>query len=500
MSDNHKPAGYLYLRNYLKDNGIETLPHFKESYILEKGNNRIEETEQTTRYFYKLSYNPKNEITSHIEFALKYEGVNLQILSELFTLIPESNLYKYIIKTPTSKYTRMIWFLYEWLTENKLDINDLKNVGYIDILNTDNYYTANSIKCKRFAINNNLLGNNKLCPVIRKTPLLENLIASKLDQRAQNLINNIDPIIIKRAIGYLYNKETKSSLEIEKETPNKSRTDRFMKLLYRLNEFEDLSKEFLIEIQNSIVDQRYKETDYRNIQNFIGQTIGLSYEEIYYIPPGENDVKELMDNFIAIYNQIIHSNLHPILIATLFSFGFVYIHPFEDGNGRLHRFLIHYILNKKKFIPENIIFPVSATMLENIKDYDDCLDSFSKPLMTLLRYSFNTNNKLIVDNNRSSFYRYMDMTVIAEYLFNCIEKTIENTFKIEIKFLENYDIAKKEIQDIVDMPDRLIDLFIQITGQNKGKLSKRKKDAHFNKLTDDEIEKLEEVIQEYFLD
>ncbi|MDH3465586.1 MAG: Fic family protein [Gammaproteobacteria bacterium] len=32
--------------------------------------------------------------------------------------------------------------------------------------------------------------------------------------------------------------------------------------------------------------------------------------------------------------------LDPILQAAATAFGFIYIHPFQDGNGRLHRCLI----------------------------------------------------------------------------------------------------------------------------------------------------------------
>jgi hypothetical protein len=34
----------------------------------------------------------------------------------------------------------------------------------------------------------------------------------------------------------------------------------------------------------------------------------------------------------------------PVVAAAILAFGFVYIHPFEDGNGRIHRYLIHHVL------------------------------------------------------------------------------------------------------------------------------------------------------------
>jgi Fic family protein len=36
---------------------------------------------------------------------------------------------------------------------------------------------------------------------------------------------------------------------------------------------------------------------------------------------------------------------------------FVYIHPFDDGNGRLHRYLIHHVLSRTRFTPAGLVLP-----------------------------------------------------------------------------------------------------------------------------------------------
>ena len=36
--------------------------------------------------------------------------------------------------------------------------------------------------------------------------------------------------------------------------------------------------------------------------------------------------------------------LNPVIAAAVLAFGFVYIHPFVDGDGRIHRDLIHHVL------------------------------------------------------------------------------------------------------------------------------------------------------------
>ena len=38
----------------------------------------------------------------------------------------------------------------------------------------------------------------------------------------------------------------------------------------------------------------------------------------------------------------------------------IYVHPFQDGNGRMHRCLIHHVLAERKFTPPGMVFPVSS--------------------------------------------------------------------------------------------------------------------------------------------
>ena len=64
----------------------------------------------------------------------------------------------------------------------------------------------------------------------------------------------------------------------------------------------------------------------------------------------------------------------------------------------------------------------------------------------------------------------------------------------ELNFLANYDNTKKAIQDIIDMPDRLIDQFIQLCLQNNGSLSARKRSAQFYFLTDAELSDMEQAV------
>jgi len=106
------------------------------------------------------------------------------------------------------------------------------------------------------------------------------------------------------------------------------------------------------------------------------------------------------------------------------------------------------------------------------------------------------NNLDGVTRETACWYQFMDMTVQSEALYEFVNKTIEEELVEELSFLVNYDNTKKAIQDIIDMPDRLIDLFIQLCLQNNGSLSARKKSAHFDFLTDEELAAMQQAVRD----
>lgn len=185
----------------------------------------------------------------------------------------------------------------------------------------------------------------------------------------------------------------------------------------------------------------------------------------------------------------------PVIHAAAIAYGFVFMHPFEDGNGRIHRFLIHNILARRGFTPKGVMFPISASMLKNPADYDASLEVFSRPLMPLVEYTLDEDGRMTVHNETAVWYRYMDMTPQAEALFRFIEQTIDTELAGELAFIANYDKTKKVVQEIVDMPDRQIDLFIRFCLQNNGRLSARKRTSHFGFLSDEEIVRMEQAVQ-----
>lgn len=93
------------------------------------------------------------------------------------------------------------------------------------------------------------------------------------------------------------------------------------------------------------VRRMIKVGEYKEMPNSVRLTNG---EIFHYAEPFEVPAKmqELMDW----YNDE-KSGLHPITLATIFHHKFVLIHPFDDGNGRLSRLMMNYILLRFGYPP-----------------------------------------------------------------------------------------------------------------------------------------------------
>lgn len=67
-----------------------------------------------------------------------------------------------------------------------------------------------------------------------------------------------------------------------------------------------------------------------------------------FMPPAPVEVYPMLTEFFQWYNKN-KNKLHPIELAALSHLKFVTIHPFGDGNGRVSRLIMNFILNRKKY-------------------------------------------------------------------------------------------------------------------------------------------------------
>jgi hypothetical protein len=442
---------------------------------------------------YPRNYAPK-EPFGDLRFALRYEPVALDVYLAIFQSIDSHQLEEWIRSEPTGIFVRRVWYLYELLMEKQLDVPDVIPSGYIDLLDPKIHITGPRRLVRRQRINDNLLGIGKYSPLVRRTVALTGYMEKGLAQEANTIVKSCDPAILARAVHYLFTKETKSSFAIEGEEPSKDRTERFVTALMKTSGFDATSKDAFVQLQNAIVDSRYAQKNWRTAQNFVSQTLPDYSEDVHFVCPKPEDVPGLMDAWMEMVNRLkLPDGADPVVAAAVAAFGFVFLHPFDDGNGRIHRFLVHHILSKLGFTPQGILFPVSAAMLRDRLAYDQVLEGFSASIMPFIQYDLDLEHGMTVKNDTAQLYRYFDATAQAEYLYRCIEETIHRDLRDEIGFLAVFDAALRATLNIVDMPNRRAALLVRLILQNKGKLSKGKRTS-FAEITDQEVDRIEMAV------
>ncbi len=101
-------------------------------------------------------------------------------------------------------------------------------------------------------------------------------------------------------------------------------------------------------------------------------------------------------------------------------------------------------------------------------------------------------------NETADLYRFFDCTEAAEFLYDCVLRTVEHDLPCEIDYLQRHDQAMTAIMNAVEMPDRLAESLILFIQQNDGTLPKRRRDREFERLTDSEVEMIEGIVVDAF--
>ncbi|MCD6178915.1 MAG: Fic family protein, partial [Bacteroidales bacterium] len=410
-------------------------------------------------------------------FALKYEGVNLLVFSALVKHYSEKELNLLVSVEPTGQYSRRIWFLIEWFLGKELKaIPNLTKKSYVNVIDTSLQYAVKGIKSARHSVVNNLPGTIDFCPLIRKSPKLEQYIAENLSVKKNEYLKGIRKNILLRASAFLLLKDSKASFTIEGESPKSKRAARWGQAIGQAG-MNDLSHEEFDRLQQIVIENpRFVDMGYRKKGGFVGDRDRETLSPIPdHISAKQNDIGRLMNGLIETNNLLLSNEIDAVLAASVIAFGFVFIHPFVDGNGRIHRYLIHHVLAKKQFSQQGLIFPVSASILNHIADYQKVLESYSVPLLDFIEWEETSDHNVEVINNTIDYYRYFDATKQAEFLYECVKDTIDNIIPEEVTYLIKYEEFKSYIDSTFEMPDSLVSLLVRFLEQNNGELSKRAK-------------------------
>lgn len=442
---------------------------------------------------YTPRHAPHASIEGHLTFALKYEGIDLAVLHALFQRIFQKDLTSIVVGSPTGGYARRIWFLYEWLTDGRLPIEDLHQGSYVQVVDPEMQVAIDGERVKRHRVVNNLPGTPRFCPLVFRTEKINEYVAKNLRERARERIGRIPQDLLSRASAFLLLKDSKASYTIEGEQPPQSRIQRWGRAIGQAG-MQPLDMDELIRLQRTVIgDRRFVRIGLRNRGGFVGEhdrDTGVPIPE--HISARPDDLEDILGGLID-FDRMGSLRLDPVVAAACLAFGFVYIHPFEDGNGRVHRYLIHHVLSESGFNPPGMVFPVSSVILKRLSEYREVLQQYSHRILPLIEWEVSEDMNVEVQNSTDHLYRFFDATPQVEFLFACVEETIEKDLPDETRFLQRYDVFRRSVEKMVDMPDTTVHLLYRFLRQNGGRLSKRAREKEFAHLREDELLRIEEL-------
>ena len=438
-------------------------------------------------------HTPAPDLEAHLTFALKNEGLDLAVLKRLFAAVTPAEIEAIVRAKPTGGYARRLWFLYEWLLDSRLDLPDARTGNYEPVVDPQQQWAIPGENSPRHRVRNNLPGTPAFCPLVFRTETTEAFAAMNLAQRAQKAVAAVPKDLLVRTAAFLLLKDSRSSFAIEGERPSQDRIRRWGQAIVEAGR-RPVDLEELLRLQAIVIgDARFVKLGLREEGGFVGEHDRDTRMPIPdHISARPGDLRSLIDGMVA-FDQGPAQALDPVIAATGLAFGFAYVHPFVDGNGRIHRYLIHHVLAQRGFNPSGIVFPISAAILERLDDYRGVLEGYSRRLLPVIDWQPTADGNVEVLNDTADFYRFFDATPHAEFLYACVRKTIEEDLPRETQFLLHYDQFRGRVETIVDMPDRTIDLLFRFLHQNGGQLSKRAREQDFAQLTEAEAAAAEDA-------
>lgn len=441
---------------------------------------------------------PEPTLYGHLEFALKNEGVDLLVLKRLFAATGQGPVTELVQTHSTGIYARRVWFLFEWLMDAKLDVPDATSGAYVDAIDTDMQWSMKGTASKRHRVRDNMPGTPDFCPLVFRTDYLRAIVARDLGQDAKNIVADVPADVLSRAAAFLLLKDSKSSFEIEGERPGPNRIQRWGRAIAQAGR-RPISGQELDRLQGIVLEGNpMLKMGLRTEPGFIGEHDRKTHEPLPdHISARHEDLAAQMRGMVD-YDRLVVKNIDPVVAAGVLAFGFVFIHPYADGNGRLHRYLIHHVLAATGFSPEGVVFPVSAVMANDIPAYQRALEAYSGELLPFIDWRPAPDGNVVVLNDTADFYRYFDATPQVEFLYQCVERTVDFDLPYETRYLQAHDAFMSSLRVNLDIPGPQESLLFSFLHSGKGTLSKRARTKEFAALSDDQVELVESLYQEAF--
>ena len=439
-------AGYAHIREALN---LPVPPPRRSAEVSRAVNRRIELGD---RLLLPVRAAPKNDsVIEHLLFALRHEGVNLAVLTEALPHVPGGALQRRLAERPLSAPLRRAAFLWEHFTGEKLELRRPIKTR-LPLFDPDRYVTGPCRPSERWKVDVNGIGGLTYCPTVEKTDAVERHREGDVLASAARWFSALGTLRRERVREWARLTEARATHALERETSSAERTERFSGVLNRMGETEALSETGLSTLQNELLPSPKNHAHaWRTEQNWLGRVNGRDALSVTYVPPRPNDLPDLMDGFLAMVNGW-GDAIDPVVRAAVASFGFVYLHPFMDGNGRVSRLLLQRELARPRRLGPGDLLPVSAAMKAKAEDYFGALAAFSAPARRFWEVEGGGEEAPVFTfKGTTNLYRYWDCTAQVEFLFRMTEETLDVHLHEEVEYIDIFDEICRRVEERFDL-------------------------------------------------
>lgn len=440
---------------------------------------------------------PAQDLLQHALFAVKHEGIRLNLLAAALQRIPPEQLVEAFWAAPNGVYVRKLCHLWEGLHQQRLPkLGDPGiTASYVPLFDPADYIVGEPHRDARWRVVFNGLGDLAFCPVVRKTPALMALIDKDILGQAQAFAESVGEAMLERALNWAYLSETEGSFAIEGEAPTADKAALFAALLRRAHEARPLTEAWLVELQNAAISNPFdKAVQFRTEQNRLQRDVPGA-AGVTYVPPEPELAAALMNGLMRLANQR-PAQLDPLVHAAVVSFAFVFIHPFMDGNGRLSRYLIHHCLGQSGRLPPQFLLPISVAMKKHEADYLKALTTFSKPARQLCQVTWGGDEHYTYAwaPEADIWFRYMDLSEAALFTLAMAEASLDTHMRQEVEFLGLFDRVKRHINERHDLRGSDLANLIVTTFQNEGTLSNNRRKRYAERVQAHVLDAIEQAV------
>ncbi len=388
---------------------------------------------------------------THLLFALKHEGLNLQAAILALKKIPAESVAQAFMRSPSSGYARVACYLWEIANRQRLEGLPPAVGAYEKLFDEEHYVTDRTQRDSRWRVDFNGIGSPSYCITVRRSPVIDELLKADILGQVAEFVSSVDKEVLDRAVRWAYLSETDNSYAIERETPSASKAEAFANLLSRAHDAEVISEDYLVALQNLAVSNPLDKADgFREEQNRLRNEMRGALG-VTYLPPPPELVRPVMAAVMALCNDR-DSQIDSLVRGSLASFAFVFAHPFMDGNGRLSRFLFHKVACADPRLANGLVLPVSVAMKRSERAYLAALQSFSKPARACWDVTFISDDQIYQDfRGQPEIYRYWDATACVEFGLRMAQEALQRDLRQEMNFLHRFDEVYRAINDTVDM-------------------------------------------------